>query len=131
MREGVILPTWEQDSYENTGEYDGSELYVRYFVPQEPLASEFVQFDDDKKSTSSLADGKYVKLNYAADSSDAGISFSVTPEGAGYDGMKDRTMIVEFVNFPAARFNGQVELNGSALVSVGSFAELKQAETDA
>ena len=40
-------------------------------------------------------------------------------------------MIVEFVNFPAARFNGQVELNGSALVSVGSFAELKQAETDA
>lgn len=131
VREGAILPAWEQDSYENTGEYDGSELYVRYFVPQEPLASEFVQFDDDKKSTSSLADGKYVKLNYAADSSDAGISFSVTPEGAGYDGMKDRTMIVEFVNFPAARFNGQVELNGSALVSVGSFAELKQAETDA
>ena len=126
VREGAILPTWEKDSYENTGEYDGSELYVSYFVPQESLASEFMQFDDDKKSTTSLADGKYVKLNYAADCSEAEISFTVTPEGAGYDGMKDRTMIVEFVNFPVTRFNGVVELNGSPLATVGSVEELKQ-----
>ena len=40
--------------------------------------------------------------------------------------MKDRTMIVEFVNFPATRFNGVVELNGSPLATVGSVEELKQ-----
>lgn len=94
VRSGSFIPQYTRP-IENTTEYDSRFLTVKYFPSDEETS--YTLFDDDRKSPTSLADGKYQLIRFTGQADKGSISISLSSEGE-YEGMPDvRLMDIEVV----------------------------------
>lgn len=92
VRAGSFIPL-NMNRVENTAEYDPSELTVRYYPSAEE--TEYVLFDDNRKSPTSIADNAFQLTTFKGQSTASGTEISVSAEG-GYDEMPEfRTLRFE------------------------------------
>lgn len=83
VREGAFIPLFMKN-VANTSEYDPTDLTVKYF--KSAKESEYVLFDDDRKSPTSLADGEYALTTFRAVPEGKGLNITISTEG-NYPGM--------------------------------------------
>lgn len=69
VRAGSFIPQYRQP-IENVGQYDLSSLTMLYYPGSEK--AEYILFDDDRTSPSSLSDGNYLLTTFTGESSDNG-----------------------------------------------------------
>ena len=80
VRAGAFIPqAREVEKMENVGDYDPDELDILYFCNNE--ASEYTLFDDDMKSTGTLAEGKHRLIHFDAKPSDRSVNITIKCEG--------------------------------------------------
>ncbi|MCM1153282.1 MAG: DUF5110 domain-containing protein [Muribaculum sp.] len=89
IKAGSFIPQYETP-IDNTGEYDPSKLAVVYFPAKQK--SEYVLFDDDRKSPTSLEDGAYQLTTFRGVESSRSIDIEISSEG-GYPDMPAGRMI--------------------------------------
>lgn len=87
-RKGSFITRFSQGSYTNTGDIDNSRLTVTYLTASEGDTRASI-FDDDKTSTTSLADGNYIITTLSGTASDDDHIIDITHEGNGYTGMPE------------------------------------------
>lgn len=112
VRAGAFLPMAEY-AMRNTGDYNPADLTVDYYR-QSSGSSEFIMYDDDRLSASSLADGRYRLTTFASEINADG-STALTVRTAGdYKGAPSkvtyRLRCYGFKTAPAA-----VEADGKAV----------------
>ncbi len=86
VRAGAFIP---QSDYamENTGDYDASRYTVLYY-PRGDVDSEYIMYEDDRVSPSSLVNGQYVLISFAGSSDSDRTLIEVNADG-GYTGAPD------------------------------------------
>lgn len=102
VREGAFIPEAVQ-TMGSTSDYDPSRLTVNYY-PVNGATSAYTLFDDDRRSTRSLADAAYQLITFKGDDKESSIVIEVSAEGS-YQGMPERralTFAVHGVGKPSA-----------------------------
>ena len=111
IRAGAFIP---QADYEmdNTGDYDASRYTVLYY-PRGNVTSDYVMFEDDRKSTSSLDNGEYALITFRGAASKSSITVDIDMSG-DYPGMpaeKTITLVLPGIkssNIKSVTENGRV-----------------------
>lgn len=111
IRAGAFIP---QADYEmdNTGDYDAS-LYTVLYYPRGNVTSDYVMFEDDRKSTSSLDNGEYALITFRGAASKSSITVDIDMSG-DYPGMpaeKTITLVLPGIkssNIKSVTENGRV-----------------------
>ena len=111
IRAGAFIP---QADYEmdNTGDYDASRYTVLYY-PRGNVTSDYVMFEDDRKSTSSLDNGEYALITFRGEASKSSITVDIEMSG-DYPGMpaeKTITLVLPGIkssNIKSVTENGRV-----------------------
>lgn len=110
VRAGAFIPQADYDMG-STEDYRTDNYTVDYF----PYLgeSEYVMFEDDRKSTSSLSDNSYSLVTFKGDASVEGIAIDVTASGTypGAPAVKNLTFKVHLIDVRPA----EVEINGKKL----------------
>ena len=97
VRAGAFIPqaTYRMD---NTDDYRTDNYTVNYY----PYLgeSEYVMYEDDRKSTTSLTDNAYSLITFTGDATMEGISITATAKGTypGAPAVKDMTFVVDLIN---------------------------------
>ena len=104
-RAGAFIP---QASYkmDNVGDYNPSKLDIMYYMSDEP--SEYTLFDDDLKSTGTLAEGKHRLIRFAAAPATDKWVITIKGEGAGTPAKKEYRLMVPGLEVKPS----QVKVNG-------------------
>lgn len=120
VRAGAVIPLFMRPA-ENTRDYDGRFLTLRYFRSSEE--SESVIFDDDHLSPTSLEDNAYQLLQVKAiPETDGSLTFDLSATGR-FEGMPSARQIT--LEIPAtAKAAAEVTLNGRSVPFVSSAARL-------
>lgn len=86
-RMGSFIPRFSQTSYTTTSEIDNTRLTVTYLVPASATGTvHSVMFDDDRESTTSLEDGRYLLTSFEGEAITDGHVIRVSHSGS-YTGM--------------------------------------------
>ena len=97
VRAGAFLPQADYDM-KSTGDYCTDSYTVNYY----PYLgkSEYVMYEDDRKSTSSLADKAFSLITFTGDASVEGINIYVTAEGTypGAPSVKNMTFKIHLID---------------------------------
>lgn len=100
MRRGSFVTRYRQDTFTSTAEIETHRLTVDYFPTKDGVANRSVIFDDDHKSVSSIADGKYLVTTFEGTGSDNSVLLRINREGDGWDGMYDTQDILFRIHIP-------------------------------
>lgn len=96
VKAGSFIPLYEE-RIENVTQYNPQFLTVRYYPSSKE--SEYVLFDDDRKSPTSLADGKYQLTYFNGVKKTGETEISLRTNGGSYEGMPTlRMMTFEIVD---------------------------------
>ncbi len=97
VRAGAFIPQADYDM-NNTGDFRTDKYTVNYY----PYLgkSEYVMYEDDRKSTSSLTDNTYSLITFTGDATMEGIEITATAKGTypGAPAVKDMTFVVNLIN---------------------------------
>lgn len=97
VRAGSFIPQATYDM-ENTGDYRTDSYTINYY----PYLgkSEYVMYEDDRKSTSSLTDNAYSLITFTGDATMEGINITATAKGTypGAPEAKNLTFVVHLIN---------------------------------
>jgi oligosaccharide 4-alpha-D-glucosyltransferase len=85
VRAGSFVPLTGE--IETTRDYSSKELTVHYYAEESVVESTGVMYDDDGESRTSLADGRYELLHFAADRAGDTLAIDLRRSGGDYDGM--------------------------------------------
>ena len=111
VREGAFIPTADYPM-KNTGDYKTNYYTINYY-PLDGSTSNYILYEDDRESTSSIEQEEYLFIMFSGVDNDKEINIWVNSEG-GYEGMpreKELKFIVHGVkNNPAS-----VEINGQRI----------------
>ena len=91
---------------DNVGDYNPSKLDIMYYMSDEP--SEYTLFDDDLKSTGTLAEGKHRLIRFAAAPATDKWVITIKGEGAGTPAKKEYRLMVPGLEVKPS----QVKVNG-------------------
>lgn len=107
-RAGAFIP---QASHKmgNVGDYNPDKLDIVYYMSDEP--SEYTLFDDDLKSTGTLAKGKHRLIHFAAAPQGNSCVITITGEGAGTSAKKEYRLVVPGLEVKPS----QVKVNGKKI----------------
>ncbi len=86
VRAGAFIPQADY-AMANTGDYDPSRYTIRYY-PRGDVDSEYIMYEDDRTSPSSLADGEYVLISFTGNSDADRTLIEVNADGE-YPGAPD------------------------------------------
>ncbi len=86
VRAGAFIPQADY-AMENTGDYDVSRYAVLYY-PRGDVDSEYIMYEDDRMSPSSLASEQYVLISFAGSSDSGRTLIEINADGA-YAGAPD------------------------------------------
>lgn len=87
-RKGSFITRFGQESYSSTKEIDNSRFEIIYLADlNSETPSAATLFDDDKKSTRSLAEREYVLTRFEGSNDPTGHTIRIANEGDGYEGM--------------------------------------------
>lgn len=92
-RKGSFITRFSQESYTNTSTIDNATLSVTYFMSDNGATDTGYFYDDDKLSTSSIADGAYLLTHFTGTSSEDADEITVSTSGYGYNGMPQQRII--------------------------------------
>ncbi len=87
-RKGSFIARFSQETYTNTGDIDNSRLTVTYLTANQGETHASI-FDDDKTSTSSLADENYIITHLTGSASGDDHIIDINNEGKGYPDMPE------------------------------------------
>lgn len=113
VRAGSFIPLTMQ-KMKNTAEYDASQLTVKYFPAKE--WTEYVLFDDDRISPTSLEEGEYQLTTFKGSKQGDEIYVDISSEGRYKNMPTVRMITLEIVN--VSRPKG-VEIDGEAYKEYG------------
>lgn len=99
VRAGAFIPMADY-KMENTGDYDPSRLTVQYY-PVDGVDSQFVMYDDDRLSTTSLADKAYRLITFKGASGGQRIEISADGTYSGAPRKIELTLVVNRAAGPA------------------------------
>ncbi len=85
VRAGSFVPMTPE--IQTTRDYSSDKLTVHYYADDSVEQSTGLMYEDDGESRTSLADGRYELLHFAADRSGDALTFELTRSGGEYDGM--------------------------------------------
>ena len=108
VRAGSFIPLTMQ-KMDNTSEYDPSQLTVKYFPAKE--MTEYVMFDDDRKSPTSLEENEYQLTTFTGEKDGNVLTVDISSEGRYRDMPAVRMITLEVINVARPR---SVEINGEA-----------------
>lgn len=97
VRAGSFIPQYTH-KIENTEQYNPQWLTVRYYPSAEK--TEYVLYDDDRKSPVALRDGEYQLTTFTGSRTDGVTQINVSTNGTAYRGMpdfRDLTLVIENV----------------------------------
>jgi oligosaccharide 4-alpha-D-glucosyltransferase len=95
VRAGSFVPM--TDEIQTTRDYTSEKLTVHYYADDSVDRSTGVMYDDDGVSRTSLANGRYELLNFAADHADNTLAIGLERSGGSYEGMpseRELTLVV-------------------------------------
>ena len=93
-RKGAFLPRFAQSTYINTREIDNTRLAVTYLADLESQSTSYgTIFEDDRTSTTSLADGAYTLIKFEGRNVGEGHEITVSQTGS-YAGMPESREIM-------------------------------------
>jgi oligosaccharide 4-alpha-D-glucosyltransferase len=72
---------------QTTRDYSSDKLTVHYYADDSVEQSTGLMYEDDGESRTSLADGRYELLHFAADRSGDALTLELSRSGGEYDGM--------------------------------------------
>lgn len=113
VKAGSIIPTVK--AVNTTKDYSSKDLTLDYYFDPEVKTSNAQMYEDDGKSADSLATKRYELLDFVAQiSGDKALSFSLSRNGKGYEGMPDernvKLVIHHWHNKPSnVTFGGNVQ----------------------
>lgn len=114
VKAGSFIPLYMQP-IENVTQYDPTFLTVKYFPSAEPSA--FTMFDDNRVSPTSIADGEYQLITFAAEREGKTLKISVNSEGE-YKGMPEMRMFT--FEIPGIAKPSAVSVDGQKLQNVST-----------
>lgn len=114
VKAGSFIPLYMQP-IENVTQYDPTFLTVKYFPSAEPSA--FTMFDDNRVSPTSIADGEYQLITFAAEREGKTLKISVNSEGE-YKGMPEMRMFT--FEIPGIAKPSSVSVDGQKLQNVST-----------
>ncbi len=79
VRAGAFIPQADY-AMDNTGDYKTDNYTIEYF-PVVNVESEYTMFEDDRKSTTSLADGAYSLITFRGETTNATYKITIENEG--------------------------------------------------
>ena len=122
VRSGSFIPLYTQP-IENVTQYNPQLLTVRYYPSNKETS--YTLFDDDRKSPTSLADGKYQLTTFTGEKSARGIEISLRTNGGVYPDMPEvRMMTFEIMDVAKPK---SVKLSdGTDLPEAGSLKMIRQ-----
>ena len=122
VRAGSFIPQYTQP-IENVTQYNPQFITVRYY----PSAKEtnYTLFDDDRKSPTSLADGKYQLTTFTGEKSARGIEIAMRTNGGSYVGMPEVRMMT-FEIMDVAKPKNVSLSDGTQLEEAGSLKMIRQ-----
>ena len=122
VRAGSFIPQYTQP-IENVTQYNPQFITVRYY----PSAKEtnYTLFDDDRKSPTSLADGKYQLTTFTGEKSARGIEIAMRTNGGSYVGMPEVRMMT-FEIMDVAKPKNVSLSDGTQLEEAGSMKMIRQ-----
>jgi hypothetical protein len=91
---------------DNVGDYNPSKLDIMYYMSDEP--SEYTLFEDDLKSTGTLAEGKHRLIHFAAEPALDKWTITIKGEGAGTPAKKEYRLVIPGLETKPS----QVKVNG-------------------
>ena len=109
VRAGAFIP---QADYKmgNTGDYTNDRYTVKYF-PVDGVKSSYTMFEDDRKSTRSLADNAYRLITFTGDASASATTITLKSEGTYAGAKASKKMTIELNGITAkpasATINGK------------------------
>lgn len=118
VRAGAFIPQAEY-VMGNVGDYDPSN-YTIFYYPRGEKNSEYVMFEDDRKSTSSLIDGEYALISFSGSNNDNGTEIKVELTG-GYNGMPTRRTLT--FRMPAVNKPSSVLVDGQPIAFAPNVCE--------
>lgn len=104
VRGGALLPKADY-RMENTGQYRTDRYTIEYFPSQLVTSSQCEIYEDDLRSPSALADGRYALIDVRAVNTLRGLTFSVSAPKGSYPGMpakREFTFVVHNADRPAS-----------------------------
>ncbi len=104
-RAGAFIPQ-ASHKMDNVGDYNPNKLDIMYYMSDE--ASEYTLFDDDLKSTGTLAEGKHRLIRFAAAPAADKWVITIKGEGAGTPAKKEYRLMVPGLEVKPS----QVKVNG-------------------
>jgi hypothetical protein len=93
-RAGAFIPQaqYKNGKIENVGDYNPNKLDIVYYPSEEP--SQYTLFDDDLKSTGTLAEGKHRLIHFVAAPQGNSCTITIKGEGAGTPAKKEYRLII-------------------------------------
>lgn len=91
VKAGSFIPQYEE-KIENVGEYDPTILTIRYYPGAMGEKNSYTLYDDDRKSPTSLADGKFQLIKFTGDVEKKETVIGIVSEGS-YDDMPPVRML--------------------------------------
>ncbi len=86
-RMGSFITRFSQSTYTNTRDIDNTRLSVTYLADlRSDDIAQGILFDDDRTSTTSLADGEYTTISFTGENTDSGHRITISQAGS-YPGM--------------------------------------------
>ncbi|MCM1489554.1 MAG: DUF5110 domain-containing protein [Muribaculum sp.] len=108
VRAGSFIPQAMQ-KMDNTAEYDPAQLTVKYFPAKE--WTEYVMFDDDRKSTTSLEENEYQLTTFGGEKEGNVVTVEISSAGSYEDMPTVRMITLEIINIARPK---SVDINGKA-----------------
>lgn len=118
VKAGSFIPQYPRE-IANTGEYDPSELTVRFYPTAE--TTKYTLFDDDRKSPTSLENGAYALINFSGSLTNGKLTVNVDSKGS-YEGIPEERDVT-FEVYGIARKPRTVTINGTAAPVAGKTLE--------
>lgn len=115
VKAGSFIPQYMRP-IQNVDQYDPTYLTVKYFPAKQE--SNYVLFDDDRKSPTSLSDGAYQLTTFTAEPSGRAITFTLRSEGE-YEAMPLKRQIT--FEIPGIALPSKVTLGDYTVERVPSF----------
>lgn len=122
VKAGAFIPQYTLPM-ENTGDYNPAFLTVKYFPSAKE--SEYVLFDDDRKSPTSLEDNACQLTTFRGRMEKGGLKVEISSEG-GYDGMPESRLITLVVEDVKARPKAVSLSDGTPMHENGSLKAIRQ-----
>jgi oligosaccharide 4-alpha-D-glucosyltransferase len=95
VRAGSFVPMTPE--IQTTRDYSSDRLTVHYYADSSVAQSTGLMYEDDGSSRTSIADGRYELLHFAADRSGDALTLELSRSGGEYDGMpaeRELTLVV-------------------------------------